>query len=103
MMTKKAGGKPAICLALYLYNVMIIHEDPSPLMAKHGLSGRGTRPMTDHWNQDNGYRHRKLDQTMTVSIDRLLLKLCLDRGKDETSLKAFEEGCTGVCFFVFAS
>lgn len=27
---------------------------------------------------------------MTVSIERLLLKLCLGQGKDETSMKAFE-------------
>ena len=88
MMTKKGRAKPAISLALYMLNE-IIHEDPSPLMAKQGLSGRGTRPMTDCWNQDGGYGYRKLDQTMTVSIDRLLSKLCLDRGKDETSMEAF--------------
>lgn len=58
-------------------------------MAKQGLSGRGARPMTDNWNQDNGYRNQILDQTITVSIERLPLKLCLDQGKDETSMKAF--------------
>lgn len=34
--------------------------------------------------------HRKLGQTMTVRIERLLMKLCLGQGKHETSMKAFE-------------
>lgn len=33
---------------------------------------------------------------MTVGIERLLLKLCLGQGKDETSMKAFES-CLTIC------
>ena len=35
---------------------------------------------------------------MNVSIERLLLKLCLGQGKDETSVKAFES-CLTLLFF----
>lgn len=49
MMTKNRWGEsPPYVLALDMVNV-IIHEDPSPSMAKQGLSGRGTRPMMDYW------------------------------------------------------
>lgn len=57
---------------------------------KQGLCGRGTRPMTGYWSQDDDGRLLIPDQTMTVGIDRLSVKLRLDRRTDETSKKAFE-------------
>lgn len=47
-MGKSPQYGPAFDMHLSDYSWGII----SLLMAKQGLNGRGTRPMTDHWNPD---------------------------------------------------